>query len=146
VDDWLPAYSIVETAFNNRTNIDPSGEIILFDQMCPWKSHLYVLEEKNQVSGQVKYALFQDVKGAWRIQAVPVEENSFASRIPLHKEWRGLRDAELSEKSGIPGCVFVHASGFIGGAMSYEGVLQMAKLSLEAAQSSEPETKKTKSE
>jgi len=33
--------------------------------------------------------------------------------------------------SGIPDIVFVHASGFIGGAVSYESVLKMALLSLE---------------
>lgn len=44
--------------------------------------------------------------------------------------WRGLRDEKLSEVAGIPGCVFVHASGFIGGAVTYEGVLEMARKSL----------------
>lgn len=29
--------------------------------------------------------------------------------------WRGIRDEKLSEVSGIPGGIFVHASGFIGG-------------------------------
>lgn len=32
----------------------------------------------------------------------------------------------------MPGCVFVHASGFIGGNDTYEGALQMARLSLTA--------------
>jgi uncharacterized UPF0160 family protein len=35
--------------------------------------------------------------------------------------------------SGVPGCVFVHASGFIGGNATYEGALEMARLSLAAA-------------
>lgn len=33
--------------------------------------------------------------------------------------------------SGIDDIVFVHASGFIGGARSYENALKMARLSLE---------------
>jgi hypothetical protein len=32
--------------------------------------------------------------------------------------------------TGIPGCVFVHAGGFIGGAATYESVLEMARKSL----------------
>ena len=36
----------------------------------------------------------------------------------------------MSEKSGIPECIFVHANGFIGGNNTYEGVLAMAKVSL----------------
>jgi len=33
----------------------------------------------------------------------------------------GEVDNELSEAAGIPGCVFVHLSGFVGGDRSYEG-------------------------
>ncbi|KAF0973237.1 hypothetical protein FDP41_008444 [Naegleria fowleri] len=145
VNDWLPAYTIVEKAFLARESVDPSGEIIVVDQFCPWKEHLFVLEEKYNAKGLIKYALFQDVKGDWRVQAVPVEPGSFSSRIPLHKDWRGIRDAELSEKSAIPDCIFVHASGFIGGAKSFESALKMAQLSLRAStQVEEPEQKKTK--
>ena len=41
-----------------------------------------------------------------------------------------MRDEELSELTGIPDCVFVHASGFIGGNKTYEGVLEMARKAL----------------
>ena len=56
----------------------------------------------------------------------------FIFRLSLLEEWRGVRDAELSEKSGIPGCIFVHAAGFIGGNATYEGALEMAKRTLQA--------------
>ena len=49
------------------------------------------------------------------MQAVPVSPESFASRKALPEVWRGLRDDVLSKASGVDGCVFVHASGFIGG-------------------------------
>ena len=47
-------------------------------------------------------------------------------RLNLQQEWCGLRDKELSQQSGISGCVFVHANGFIGGNQTYEGALEMA--------------------
>lgn len=50
----------------------------------------------------------------------------------MPESWRGLRDAELSKESGVDGGVFVHASGFIGGNETYEGVLKMARLALAA--------------
>ena len=53
--------------------------------------------------------------------------DKFESRKPLPSQWRGLRDDELSTVAGIPGCVFVHMSGFIGGNQSYQGALSMAK-------------------
>jgi uncharacterized UPF0160 family protein len=64
------------------------------------------------------------------VQAVAVSPDSFESRKPLPSQWRGLRDDELSKVAGIPGCVFVHMSGFIGGNQSYEGALAMAKAAL----------------
>lgn len=47
----------------------------------------------------------------WRVQAVSVSPGSFENRKSLPAAWMGLRDEALSAVSGIPGCVFVHASG-----------------------------------
>ena len=73
----------------------------------------------------------QDTRAnAWRVQTVPVDPGSFQSRKPLPKAWMGIRDEELDNVSGIPGCIFVHASGFIGGNKTYEGTLAMAQKGL----------------
>ena len=37
---------------------------------------------------------------------------------------------ELDAVAGIPGCVFVHNGGFIGGNESFEGALKMASAAL----------------
>lgn len=71
-----------------------------------------------------------DRSKSWRVQAVAVAPDRFESRKALPSQWRGLRDEELSKEARIPGCVFVHMSGFIGGNQSYEGALAMASASL----------------
>ncbi|XP_042467314.1 MYG1 protein-like [Zingiber officinale] len=125
---WLPARSIVAECLATRGNADPSGEIMVLDRFCPWKLHLFELEEDLKIVPLVKYVLYQDERsGSWRVQAVSVSPDRFESRKPLPLAWRGLRDQELSDKSGIPGCVFVHISGFIGGNQTYHGALAMAK-------------------
>ena len=48
----------------------------------------------------------------------------------LPKKWRGLKNEKLSKVTGIPGCVFVYAGGYIGGNRTYEGALTMAKKAL----------------
>ena len=83
------------------------------------------------IPNTVLYVLYQDRGDSWRIQAVPVSLGSFQSRKKLLLEWNGLRDNELSEKAGIAGCIFVHATGFIGGNESKEGALLMAQKALE---------------
>ena len=55
----------------------------------------------------------------------------FNNRKSLPEPWCGVRDAALDELSGIPGCVFVHANGFIGGNKTYDGALAMAVKAVE---------------
>ena len=54
----------------------------------------------------------------------------FTYRLALHEPWRGIRDEDLIKLTDIPGCIFVHTSGFIGGNATYDGALQMAQKSL----------------
>ncbi|CAL9757821.1 unnamed protein product [Musa acuminata subsp. burmannicoides] len=131
VRSWLPARSIVLECLASRCNVDPSGEIMVLDRFCPWKLHLFELEKELKIDPLIKYVIFQDERSkSWRVQAAAVSPDMFESRRPLPLPWRGLRDDELSEKSGIPGCVFVHMGGFIGGNQTYDGALAMARTAL----------------
>jgi urease accessory protein len=91
--------------------------------MCR-KEHLYLLEKEE--AKEIYYVLYSDQSGKWRVQAVAKSTDSFESRKALPENWRGVRDSSLSELSGIPGCVFVHATGFIGGNETEAGALAMA--------------------
>ncbi|EDK41758.2 hypothetical protein PGUG_05856 [Meyerozyma guilliermondii ATCC 6260] len=129
-NSWLPARTIVESGFDSRFDVDKSGKILKLEQFCPWKEHLYAIEKEKSAQGQIEFVLFQDSSSKWRVSTVSVTSTSFEFRKGLLEPWRGLRDEELSEKAGVPGCIFVHAAGFIGGANTYEGVLKLAQLSL----------------
>lgn len=141
VDDallaWLPARAIVQDALKARTSFDgadPRGRILFFAQAVGWKGHIYDLEEALAIPDEEKpvYVVYPDESGKWRVQCVPISSDSFESRKALPEPWRGIRDEELSKISGIPGCVFVHQSGFIGGNATKEGALTMANNALEA--------------
>jgi len=125
-NSWLPARQHVQEALSNAHTIHPSGEIMQLSTFCPWKEHLYELEEELGIVGKLKYCIYQDDKGAYRVQAVSVTAPSFESRKPLPAAWRGLRDSELSTQAKIPGCIFVHVSGFIGGHKTEDGARNMA--------------------
>jgi len=130
---WWPARALVKSALEGAAAVDPSRRIIVFTQSCPWSSHLFELEAEmaaagdSAVLGAALYVLYGDTSGAWRIQAVPVQEDSFTSRRKLPEAWRGTRGEELDKATGIDGGVFVHAGGFIGGHKTFEGALAMAK-------------------
>ena len=129
--DWLPARRVVQAAIERRFDVHPSGVIIRLDEMVVWKSHIAALEDSLQLSPPLLYVLYKDERSKWRVQCVPAAEDSFQSRKALPEAWRGIRDDALSALSGIAGCIFVHASGFIGGAETYESALAMAVASRE---------------
>jgi len=128
---WLPGRDLVDKAVAARATVDASGQILKFDRGFPWKEHLFDVEVEEKIQGKILYVLFPDESGKWRIQCVPERPDSFESRKGLPEKWRGVRDDALSELSGIPGCIFVHASGFIGGCATYEGALKMAQMSIQ---------------
>ncbi|KAL2609437.1 hypothetical protein R1flu_028010 [Riccia fluitans] len=135
---WLPARSIVAESLAARKDAHESGEIMILKQFCPWKQHLFELEQEFQLNPTVKYVVYQDERsGSWRVQAVAVSPGMFESRKALPVPWRGLRDEQLSKVAGIEGCVFVHMSGFIGGANSFQGTMEMARKALEFSEAVE---------
>lgn len=84
----------------------------------------------------IKYSLFCTTTGS-DAHVVSICKAACPSvlrpRLSLPEEWRGVRDEALSELSGIKGCIFVHAGGFIGGNKTQEGALEMARRTLQAA-------------
>lgn len=114
---WLPGRALVHEAIQNRFNFHPSGKIIVFESFAPWKDHLFKLEaELGLPADSLMYVVYaDDFGGTYRVQAIPTVPGSFKSRLPLPEPWCGIRDDALSTLSSIPDCVFVHASGFIGG-------------------------------
>jgi len=129
VESWLPARRIVEAAAAQRNSVHSSGKIVRLERACPWKDHVPSVEAALGLGAWFLYVLYDDGSGVWRVQAVELE--GFTSRKALPERLRGLRDAELAQVSGVADAVFVHASGFIGGAKSYQGALKLAELGLQ---------------
>ncbi|KAJ3388089.1 hypothetical protein HDU92_001634 [Lobulomyces angularis] len=125
---WIPARDIVGKAIARRKDIHTSGKIIILDQFCPWKEHLYNFEKELNLNIEEKilFVLYEDQSKSWRVQAVSESSDSFVSRKTLPERWMGLRDENLSKESEIADCIFVHASGFIGGNKTKNGALEMA--------------------
>jgi uncharacterized UPF0160 family protein len=135
---WLPARNAVAKAYAERLQYEPQGRILVLPDGMPWADHLYALEKESPipdgVAPQVLYVLFPESTAPdtkWRIRAVSKEDGGFVNRKDLPDAWKGVRDEELSKVSGIPGGVFVHAAGFIGGNKTFDGALAMAKKALE---------------
>ena len=64
--------------------VHPSREVLLLTQFCPWTEHLLMLEKEEGVQGQLKYVVFPDKGGTWRVQAVPISNGSFKNRFGFY--------------------------------------------------------------
>eukprot|EP00921_Rhytidocystis_pertsovi_P013379 GHVQ01021613.1.p1 GENE.GHVQ01021613.1~~GHVQ01021613.1.p1 ORF type:complete len:341 (-),score=52.86 GHVQ01021613.1:228-1250(-) len=132
--EWWPARDIVKEALLARKEVHASGQIICLGSGCPFMEHLYELEEELPVEKPILYALFKDgetlSQSSWRIRAIGVHGEKFLCRRSLPQSLRGLRDEELSKAAGISGLIFIHSTGFIGGATTPEAALALAVLSL----------------
>lgn len=138
VEAWLPARIKVQSALASRDEVHASGKVILLESGgMPWRDHVYALEREMGIPRSIRFVLFKDQAGMWRVQAVTEEGTLFTNRLSLPEPWRGLRDQDLVAASGIQQCAFVHAGGFIGGNWAYEGALAMAVAALDADASEE---------
>lgn len=66
---WLPARIHVRKALEELASIDPSCQIMRLDVVCPWKQHLYTLEEEMGLTKPVLFCVYKDDReGKWRVQ------------------------------------------------------------------------------
>lgn len=77
---WLPGRQLVKKSIEKRFDVYKTGEIMELEARCPWKEHLFSLEKELGIKDEIKYVIFQDIKGQWRVQGVPTEPNGFICR------------------------------------------------------------------
>lgn len=122
---------IVTTYANKRFEIDVSGSIMVLGRHCAWKEALVRAEQKLDIQGEILFVLYKNMTGeSYRVSTVPISPGSFEFRKGLLPEWRGKMQKELRETTDIKDMVFCHHSGFIGGAVSLESAIKMARVSL----------------
>jgi len=102
------------------------GNILVLPRFAPWQRYVTSDNKYNEIL----YVVFPDKSGAWRVQAVPPEPESFGMRKPLPESWRGLREDNLRDLTGVKTAVFCHPAGFIAGAETMQDAIELAKLAV----------------
>lgn len=85
-------------------------KVMVFDESMPW------LESFFELGGEKHPAEFiiMPTGQQWKLRGIPPSyDKRMQVRVPMPKEWAGLIDNELQEKTGIPGAVFCHKGRFI---------------------------------
>lgn len=118
----------VIAAENKVLEAKAEGSVLILEYFYPWQLALF----KRKDADSLRYVVFPNVTGGWRVQAVSTVPHSFSMHKPLPESWRGLEGEALDAVTGIPGGIFCHASGFIGGHTTREGALALAKAAIAA--------------
>lgn len=101
------------------------NHIVFLEKFAPWKGTLLASESPKAASAIV--VVFPSTRGGWNFQGIPTAPDAFDVRCRVPEEWLGKRDEELQQVCGVKDASFVHPGGFIGGAHSREGAMEMAR-------------------
>lgn len=118
----IDATGVVKAAFAER----PNASLLVLSQFCPWSDSLLEMDSHEEV----KFVIFPERSGQYRLQVVPKTLGSFEPRKRLPEEWAGKEGTELVELIGRPDAIFCHPARFIAGAKSLETMLAMAEIAL----------------
>lgn len=118
--------SLLALAQVRRAELLEHGRVLfLKNGALPWAS--VVRNEMPKVLFVISYNIAED---RHMIHTVPATTDTFEARADLPAAWAGLQGAELAAVTGVPDAVFCHNNLFIASAVSFEGVLKMARLAL----------------
>lgn len=143
MERFMKALNFVSEDLKNYLNYIFTDYVVSYEDMYErvQKCEGDILYVEKSVSSSLIYDIEEDLKKGlkfvivktdrdYRIITFPKVRGKFEIKYPLKEEWRGLSGAELDQKSGMEGCVFVHASGFTGGHKTLEGAFEMCRRSL----------------
>ncbi len=101
------------------------GPLLIMHEKLPWSAA--VLSNPEEFA-HCSLAIYPDRKRGWRVQSLPVSlSERFCNRVTAPEAWCGLDDKALDAATGLEGTIFVHKSGFTGGAIEFETILELAR-------------------
>ena len=115
-------------AIVDQAIVDSKDRIIILPQFAPWQEYVLMSEK----AADALYVIFPSNRGGYNVQAIPDAIGSFGNRKPLPEAWRGVPANDLPAVCGVADANFCHKGGFIGGADSLEGAMEMARKAIEA--------------
>lgn len=128
-NSYYLAYDIVNDAV--QVALNNNKPYIVLEQYCPWLGIYADIEEKLKLEkNKILFGIIPVQNNQWSCRTIPVKKDSLSFKKGLVNKWRGRRDKELQEISGIKDAVFVHTTGFIGFFESKESAIKASELSI----------------
>lgn len=92
-----------------------------------------VANPDNPKAKGLLYAVFPARDGDWNVRAVPLTADEvMTQRKPFPEAWRGLRNRELVNITGVETAVFCHAAGFFAVAKTRADAIKLAEKAVDS--------------
>jgi len=114
--------------FVEKSIEESADSIMILDEFLPWKECL--LQSKNPKAEKILFVIFPSNRGGYNIYSVPKELDSFESRKLFPKDWAGLKDQKLQEKTEVRTVTFCHIGRFICCTENKEDAIKLAKIAV----------------
>ena len=103
------------------------GPVVVMDKLVDgWMDE--VTNPDNPKAKGLLYAVFPARDGDWNVRAVPLTADEvITQRKPFPEAWRGLRNEELVNVTGVETAVFCHAAGFFAVAKTRADAIKLAE-------------------
>ena len=89
----------------------------------PWRRFI--------IGTDIEFVVAPSDRGGYTAQGVPIDRDSNELKISFPESWRGKRDDELKDVSGIETLHFCHNSGFLISAYTLEDAIKACKMAKE---------------
>ncbi len=102
--------------------------IMILDKFLPWKEAL--LLSPNKKAQTIFFVIYPSKRGGYNVIGVPKELNSFINRKDFPSSWRGLKDKDFQNKTGVKSALFCHKAGFICAAKNLDDAIRLANMAM----------------
>ena len=114
------AQEIVESAIERSQD-----HIMVLEKFAPWQEYIFASESGK--AKEIWIVVFPSNRGGYNFQVVPDSLGSFGQRKAVPNSWKGLSGEALQKETGVTDATFCHPAGFIGGAQTLDGALDLAR-------------------
>lgn len=129
------AKTILEKKFLRIESVE-RAEVIVKEALKQVEDNIAVLKtgvpwRRFIIGTDIEFVLSPSDRGGYTAQGVPIDRDSNELKIPFPESWRGKRDDELKDISGIGTLHFCHNSGFLISAHTLEDTIKACRLAKE---------------
>lgn len=104
-----------------------SNRTLILEENISYEFALFFLK----LNELVDFVITPHERGGYGIHTVPIFYRSYTPKVPLKKEWGGLKDNALQAISGIPSAKFCHKNLFLATTETLDDALLMISKTLE---------------